>query len=149
MREINKIILHCSDSNFGNAALIDKWHKERGFAEIGYHFVICNGFLTAKSTYQPELDGLTEAGRSILEAGAHCSGLNAGSIGICLIGKHLFTGNQLLSALPKLLQLLAQKYAIKPYAIYGHYEFNRFKTCPNLDMPMIRSTLLTLGGKTA
>jgi len=37
-----KVIIHCSDSSFGNAVLIDKWHRQRGFDNIGYHFVILN-----------------------------------------------------------------------------------------------------------
>ena len=43
MREISKIILHCSDSEWGSASVIDQWHKERGWTEIGYHYVITNG----------------------------------------------------------------------------------------------------------
>ena len=37
------IIVHHSDSDYGSAAIIDKWHRERGFDELGYHFVIGNG----------------------------------------------------------------------------------------------------------
>ena len=54
MREIKKIIIHCSDSEFGDAALIDKWHKERGWTGIGYHYVILNGCRKATMTgFQP------------------------------------------------------------------------------------------------
>jgi len=34
MREVKKIILHCSDSEWGDAAEIDKWHKARGWQGI-------------------------------------------------------------------------------------------------------------------
>ena len=44
-KENKKIVLHCSDSTFGNAAVITNWHIQRGWQTIGYHFVICNGHL--------------------------------------------------------------------------------------------------------
>ena len=41
------IIIHCSDSRWGNAWHIDTWHRDRGFqwpgGAIGYHWVVCNG----------------------------------------------------------------------------------------------------------
>ncbi|MFG6359724.1 MAG: N-acetylmuramoyl-L-alanine amidase, partial [Mailhella sp.] len=76
MREINKIIIHCSATkptqDIG-AAEIDMWHKKQGWDEIGYHFVI-------------RRNGETEKGRDIEIAGAHCKGQNKNSIGICLAG---------------------------------------------------------------
>ena len=41
MREINKIIVHCSATREGEnfeVAEIRKWHLARGFNDIGYHF---------------------------------------------------------------------------------------------------------------
>ena len=49
----NKIIIHCSATPRGvdySAADIDKWHRQRGFSKIGYHYVI-------------RLDGKIEKGR--------------------------------------------------------------------------------------
>lgn len=76
MRKINLIVIHCSATLEGkpyNAAAIDAMHKERGFREIGYHFVV-------------KLDGTVEEGRGLDEVGAHAQGYNAHSIGICYIG---------------------------------------------------------------
>ena len=76
MRRITEIIIHCSATEAGKnyyAADIDKWHKERGYAGIGYHYVI-------------DLDGTIEYGRNVAQAGAHCLGHNLNSIGICYIG---------------------------------------------------------------
>lgn len=80
---INAIVIHCSATRAGQdvrAADIDKWHKERGFSEIGYHYVI-------------DLDGTVEYGRRLPKDGAHCntaglSGVayNKHSIGICYVG---------------------------------------------------------------
>ena len=48
-------------------------HKQRGFAKIGYHYVV-------------QLDGTVEVGRKESEVGAHAQGHNSDSIGICYIG---------------------------------------------------------------
>lgn len=63
------VILHCSDSKFGNAVLIDNWHREKGFnngagIHIGYHYVILNGQISA-TKYHNYFDGNIETGRPI------------------------------------------------------------------------------------
>lgn len=43
MRQINEIIVHCSGTPRGmevKAADIHRWHCERGWNGIGYHYVI-------------------------------------------------------------------------------------------------------------
>ena len=82
-QNIDAIVIHCSATRAGQdvrAADIDKWHKERGFARIGYNYVI-------------DLDGTVETGRPLTMDGAHCntaglSGVsyNKHSIGICYVG---------------------------------------------------------------
>ena len=76
MRKIDSIIIHCSATKAGQdftAADIDRWHRERGFNGIGYHYVI-------------RLDGKLEKGRDVSLTGAHCKGWNERSVGICYIG---------------------------------------------------------------
>ena len=83
MKTIDSIVIHCSATRAGQdvrAADIDKWHKERGFAMIGYNYVV-------------DLDGTVETGRPLSMDGAHCNtaGLsgqsyNKHSIGICYVG---------------------------------------------------------------
>ena len=76
MRNIDSIIVHCSATKAGQdftATDIDRWHRDRGFNGIGYHYVI-------------RLDGKLEKGRDVALAGAHCKGWNEQSIGICYIG---------------------------------------------------------------
>lgn len=137
MRKINKIILHCSDSDFGDAALIDKWHRERGFDEIGYHFVILNGE-RSKNVFADSYDGLIEKGRNVEKQGAHCRGSNRDSIGICLIGKKLFSQKQLMVSLPELILFLMEKFSISINNIFCHSYFNKNKKCPNLDIEIIK-----------
>ena len=55
MRKINKVIIHCSATPEGKdytVADIDRWHRERGFNEIGYHYVVYR-------------DGSVHAGRDV------------------------------------------------------------------------------------
>ena len=76
MRNIDSIIVHCSATKAGQdftATDIDRWHRERGFNGIGYHYVV-------------RLDGKLEKGRDVSLAGAHCKGWNERSVGICYIG---------------------------------------------------------------
>ena len=128
MRQITEIIVHCADTPEGRDVRADeirRWHKnERGWSDIGYHYVI-------------DLDGTIEAGRDIETAGAHCTGHNAKSIGICYVGgcdakmqpKDTRTDEQKASLL-LLLKYLRQRY---PQAkIYGHRDFAQ-KACPSFD----------------
>lgn len=128
MRSIDKIILHCSATREGqdfSVKDIDSWHKSRGWRCVGYHYVI-------------KLDGTIQQGRPIEEVGAHVSGQNAHSIGICYIGglnsmgspKDTRTPQQKASIL-KLLRILHQRF---PKAtVHGHKEFAA-KDCPSFDV---------------
>ena len=120
--EIDAIVVHCSATREGQdvrAADIDKWHKERGFAMIGYNYVI-------------DLDGRVEVGRPLTRAGAHCNtkgvsrrSYNVHSIGICYIGGLDKNGNpkdtrtpQQKLALSNLIYNLIEKYPI--VEVIGH-----------------------------
>jgi len=125
-RKINRHIIHCSDSTFGDAATIDKWHKERGFNQIGYHFVI-------------KRDGTLESGRPLEVLGAHVRGHNRDSIGTCLIGVDTFTKAQFLTL--RNLQLVLKQ--LFPYMeTYPHNYFDSNKTCPNFDIKEVLTDLL-------
>ncbi len=126
-RGINELIVHCTATREGNdytVADIRRWHKQRGFSDVGYHFII-------------HLDGRVEAGRDIKIAGAHCVGHNSHSIGVCYIGgldaegkpKDTRTKEQRIA----LKTLLAMLSIIYPGAkVYGHCDFAA-KACPCFD----------------
>ena len=122
LNKIDKVIVHCSDSDYpqhDDAAVIKKWHLERGWEDIGYHFVICKKQI-----------GLIQRGRDIDLVGAHCKGVNTTSIGICLTGKERFSMDQFRS----LHRLIASIRLVMPKAniySYPHHYFNKGKTCPN------------------
>ena len=126
------IIVHCSDSSFGNASLITKWHVvERKFETIAYHFVILNGRISAYKT-NGYFDGHIETGRpldddsdmELDEAGAHAFGYN-NSVGICLIGlSGTFTASQL-RALTHLINLLRTQF--KDIKVIQHSDVDKKK----------------------
>jgi hypothetical protein len=127
IRLINKLILHCSDSDnylHDDISVIKQWHIERGFVDVGYHFFI-------------KKDGTIQAGRPIFMIGAHCAGQNLSSLGICLSGKRSFTDIQFNEA-KRLCKILRDNYKIKEVDIYPHHHFNKNKTCPNFNLDKIR-----------
>jgi len=150
MRRIALIVIHCSDSAFGDAALIRRWHtnpppKGNGWSDIGYHFVVLNGQRCLRAPYDPAADGLVEPGRPLEQIGSHVRGHNLESIGVCLVGGRTMNGQSVKetwitekqkAALFTLLDDLTARY---PDArIVGHTELNPGKTCPNLNMDTLR-----------
>lgn len=127
MRLITHIIVHCSATPEGrdvSAADIDRYHRSRGFACIGYHWVV-----------RP--DGRIESGRSESLVGAHCRGLNRCSIGVCYVGGTDAAGRPKDTRTPAqrkaLLHLLGELRRRYPLArIYGHRDFAP-KACPCFD----------------
>ena len=121
MRDINLIIIHCSDSDYAhhdNVHTIREWHLERGFSNIGYHYVITK-------------DGKRNKGRSIGIPGAHAKGFNRNSVGICLTGRHKFSEKQF-NSLRVLVNYLNVKYPDTKGNVIGHCDVSN-KTCPNFD----------------
>ena len=138
MREIKKIVIHCSDSTWGTSEDINRWHLERGWDGIGYHYVITNGRAKSTDSYKEQDDGLIEKGRPVEKTGAHVRGHNSDSIGVCLIGTHWFTSRQLYKSLPTLLATLMYQHKIDADNIFGHYELDKGKTCPNMNIEEVR-----------
>jgi N-acetylmuramoyl-L-alanine amidase len=129
MRAINRIIIHCSATPEGKDYTVDtirKWHKQKGYSDIGYHYVIYR-------------DGSIMKGRPLDKVGAHTVGYNTGSVGICYIGglakdcktpKDTRTKEQKESLL-KLVHSLKEQF---PNAtIHGHNEFAA-KACPSFNV---------------
>ena len=140
------IIIHCSDSTWGSAKEIDKWHKQRGWVGIGYHFVILNGMVRPHSDRILSLAGSVELGRGMDVIGAHCLGYNERSLGICLIGdgNESFCVEQF-DKLKGLCQELCKLFEIPAENVLGHGETDsgkaEGKTCPNFDVSAIRMYL--------
>ena len=129
MRKITEIIIHCSAtpaSRHHTVQDLDRWHREKGLKSIGYHYVIY-------------LDGSVHTGRPVQEIGAHCTGHNAHSIGVCYIGGCASNGKtpkdtRTLTQRAALLNLLHELRILYPDArIYGHHDFEPRKAGPSFD----------------
>lgn len=148
MTEIKYIVIHCSDSNFGDVELIRDWHVNgRGWRDIGYNGVILNGHRRSKSDVNEDEVGLFEVGRGMdfdkyvdsSERGAHALGYNKKSLGICLIGVDKFRVEQFQTAL---IACAMYKRINPEIKIIGHYECEgTSKTCPNFEMIGFRELL--------
>ena len=127
MRKIDLIVVHCTATPAGrnvSVADIRAWHIARGFADIGYHYIIA-------------LDGTVEPGRDISIAGAHARGYNAHSVGVCYVGGLDASGNpadtRTAAQRQALLSVLSELKSRFPDArIIGHRDVAA-KACPCFD----------------
>ncbi len=126
------IVIHHSASDAGSAEIFDRWHRARGWDELGYHFVITNG--------HGGRDGQVEVGSRWRKQkwGAHCGGTphndyNNYGIGVCLVGdfSEKLPSQAQLRSLKKLVTFLARRYAIDPLHVIGHRDApNAATACP-------------------
>jgi len=121
MRDINEIILHCSDSDVAahdDIEVIRGWHvNERGWSDVGYHYFI-------------QSNGNIQKGRQWGRIGAHCAGRNKHTLGICLHGRDEFTQAQF-DSLEELIERIELE--LGTLMVNGHYKYSE-KTCPNFDV---------------
>jgi len=123
------VVIHCAatkPSMDTSAADIDRWHRERGWLKIGYHYVI-------------RRDGSIETGRELNEIGAHAKGYNHNSVSVCMVGglsedgtvsETNFTDEQW-ESLGSTVDTLLEKY---PSAkLIGHNEISE-KACPTFNV---------------
>lgn len=129
MRKIDTIIIHCTATPAGRAvsvADVTAWHRRRGFATIGYHYLV-------------GLDGTVSEGRPVEQPGAHCRGHNARSVGVCYVGGLTADGRA-----PADTRTPAQRTALRTLVgallrrfpgarVAGHREFAA-KACPCFDV---------------
>jgi len=133
MRDLNRIILHCAATPEGIEVSVDtirKWHTDpppqgNGWSDIGYHYVI-------------HIDGLTEIGRPVSIQGAHVSGENEDSIGVCYVGgvdndlvpQDTMTVEQEISFV-ELVKSLRLTFGY--LSVHGHNEYSS-KACPSFSV---------------
>jgi N-acetyl-anhydromuramyl-L-alanine amidase AmpD len=129
-REVRLLVIHCSatryDRDFPVEALRSA-HKDRGFADIGYHYYITR-------------DGELHRCRPENQIGAHASGWNDHSLGICYEGgldeRGLPADTRTYAQRCTLLDLLRQLRRDYPSAhILRHYQLSPYirKACPCFD----------------
>jgi len=126
------IAVHCAattDKMDIGAVEINEWHRKRGFACIGYHYVI-------------RREGVIERGREKDVIGAHISGHNTNSVAICMVGGvnaddvSLAENNFTEAQFKTLKELLIELKSMYPDAvIQGHKDFpNVAKACPSFEV---------------
>jgi N-acetylmuramoyl-L-alanine amidase len=132
-RYIDKIIIHCTATPEGRDVSIDtirEWHLDRGWSDIGYHYVI-------------DIKGVSKEGRDLEVQGAHTKGYNKNSIGIAYVGgveKHRKDGKWITkdtrteNQKDRLEALILDLMDRFPNAtLHGHNEFST-KDCPSFDV---------------
>lgn len=128
MRDIKRVILHCTATKEGVDVDVDrirKWHLARNFSDIGYHYVIL-------------LNGDIALGRNVFTQGAHTRGENKTSIGVAYVGgldkdgepKDTMTLYQDI-AFMRLFEALSVTFG--KLDLHGHNEFSN-KACPSFDV---------------
>lgn len=119
------IVIHCSDSRGGDAAMINTWHRERFGSGIGYHAVI-------------NLQADIQQGRPDNVQGAHClaRGMNAKALGVCLIGLPGEFVSAQLDALEEYCLIKMATYGIALGNIHGHcfYDPANKPYCPGYNV---------------
>jgi N-acetylmuramoyl-L-alanine amidase len=131
LRKIDKIIIHCSASDnrqYDFDAIYNDHVNVNGWSDIGYHLGV-------------DFDGNYELLRPLSRIGAHCKGKNSSSIGICVLGLSLISFEQK-RRLANLVAYLLDWFDLSIDDVYGHYEFNKNKTCPNFDMEEFKVSYL-------
>ena len=118
----NRIICHHASAKTCGAATIHSWHKANGWAGIGYHFVV-------------RKNGTVERGRPEKYVGAHATGSNSDSIGVCFEGNfdQESMGVAQKNAGIELISWLKSKYGIG--TVVGHRDVMA-TSCPGKYFPM-------------
>lgn len=129
-RAMAEIIHHCTatpDKADYSVRDIRAWHLQRGFTDIGYHYVI-----------RPT--GLIETGRPLGQIGAHTMNQNSGTIGIAYVGGLTASGRQpadTRTAWQQVAQYLLVHMLLNRYPsitrITGHNQYAA-KACPSYDV---------------
>ena len=131
------IIVHHSATASGGAKRFDAAHKNKGWDELGYHFVIGNGSDTR--------DGQIEVGGRWRKQkhGAHCrvspydsNEYNEHGIGICLVGDftHRSPSRAQMRALINLTKGLLNETHLPASAVHYHKDFDSTE-CPGRYFP--------------
>lgn len=132
MRDIHTIIFHCSasdDKSHDDIEVIRKWHLARGFTDVGYHYFI-------------KKDGTIQTGRDLDKIGAHVSGYNTGTVGVCFAGCNDFTFEQM-RAIHEVISKI-EKAVGKKLNLRSHRDYTSAKTCPNFNLQDFLQGKLTI-----
>lgn len=160
MGKVRYIVWHTAAHGVGgkdhdtNIDQVRSWHKDRGWKDVGYHFLV-------------RKDGTIQRGRkldddNVLESdeiGTHVYGINSESVGICFSGHGDISPHTVAQRIAglELTRRLMQQFGVSVENVIGHREINRLvaeglypanyrtsKTCPGklVDMEQVRRELV-------
>jgi hypothetical protein len=144
------IVIHHSATPAGGAKAFDRMHREKGWDELGYHFVVGNGTDTG--------DGQVEVGSRWPKQkwGAHAktpdNQFNKTGIGICLVGN--FDNERptraQMQSLSRLVAYLMKAYHVPADRVIGHGD-TKATDCPgrNLHVAEVRRMAAQYAGMEA
>lgn len=117
----NRIIIHHAEASNCTAQDIHQWHLNNGWSGAGYHFLV-------------RKDGTVYRLRPEGKVGAHASGSNADSIGICFEGSYMTETmpQKQINSGKELVAYLKQKYGISK--VQAHREVCS-TNCPGKNFP--------------
>lgn len=128
-RQWRYIVIHHSGTPVGNAAIFDRYHRNRRMKNgLAYHFVIGNG--------KGSGDGEIEVGGRWTRQlqGGHCSSrtMNEVGIGICLVGdfEKSYPTRKQTENLTVLVRYLMRRYEIPKRRVIGHRDVGGDTKCP-------------------
>ena len=117
----DEIILHHAEASHASVEEVNRWHLERGWTCIGYHFYI-------------RKDGKVYRGRPEWAVGAHAQGHNSRAVGICCEGAYM-TETMPAAQLAALKELIREMMAKYPGAkLLRHCDVNS-TDCPGRNFP--------------
>ena len=117
----DEIILHHAEAKSASVEEVNRWHLERGWTGIGYHFYI-------------RKDGRIYRGRPEWATGAHAQGHNSRAVGICCEGSYM-TETMPKAQFDALAALVREEMAKYPGAkVLRHKDVNS-TDCPGVNYP--------------
>ena len=117
----DEIILHHAEASRASVEEVNRWHLERGWTGIGYHFYV-------------RKDGKVYRGRPEWAVGAHAQGHNSRAVGICCEGSYM-TETMPRAQFDALVGLVREEMAKYPGAkVLRHKDVNE-TDCPGVNFP--------------
>ena len=118
---VNETILHHAGAENCSVYDIHQWHKNNGWAGIGYNFFI-------------RKDGSVWEGRPLEYVPAHCSGHNSTTIGVCFEGnfEYEWMSEAQINAGKELIVYIRNTYGINKFS--KHKDYNS-TDCPGQNFP--------------
>ncbi|WP_238882072.1 peptidoglycan recognition family protein [Clostridium sp. YIM B02551] len=119
----SRIVLHHADASVCTVVDIHRWHLQRGYAGIGYHYFV-------------RKDGTIYQGREESQRGAHCPSANYNSLGICFEGSYMIEvpPQAQLNAGLDLIEDIKSRYG-NNLQVYGHKDLYA-TSCPGDKFPL-------------